>query len=293
MSLFLELVISGIALGAVYGLVALGFVLIFKSTGIFNLAQGQLVLIGAFMAFAFSVQAGLPFWLAAGFALVFSFLLGLLIERILLRPMIGQPVLSLVMMTIGLSITLRALVLFIWGPLPYSYPPYLPQEGLHIGPAIVPESYVFGLIVSVILLLCLFVFFRYSKLGLAMRATADDQQVAQSLGIPVSRIFGIGWAISSLTACVGGIVLGTLLSVTVLLGEVGLRSLPAAILGGLESLPGVVIGGLLLGIIENLSGGYLDSYIPGIKDVVPYVVMLIILMIRPYGLLGQKKIERV
>lgn len=289
----IQILVIGVAVGAVYGVVALGFVLIYKATGVLNIAQGQLVLAGAYMCYGFAGQLGLPFWLAAIMTMGASLLLGLVIERIFLRPMIGQPLLAVVMLTIGLAAILDGVVQFIWGPYDHAYPAYLPSEPLMLGTAPVSPDYIWGAVLTVILLIAFMLYFRFTKSGLAMRATAESQQVAKSLGIRVTRVNATAWAISSLTAAAGGIILATIISVNLQLSVSGLKAIPAVIVGGLESLPGAIVGGLIIGLAEALSGAYLDKFFIGIKEVAPYVVLLIILLVRPHGIFGLKTIERV
>ena len=288
-----NLLVSGLTIGMVYGLVALGFVLIYKATGVLNVAQGEILMFGAFICYSLGVQLNFPFWLAIPLTLFFAFFLGLLIEWLFLRPMIGQSILAVVMMTIALISILKGVVLIIWGPVNLSYPPYLPKEPIHIGALAIAQVNFWGFIIAIFWLFFCLGFFRYTKIGTAMRAVADDQQAAQSVGVSIKRVFGISWAISCSTAAIGGIILATMLSVVVTISDVGLASITAVLVGGLESLGGAILGGLLIGIAQMFCDGYLGEFISGIGEIAPYVILLLILLIKPYGFFGLKKIERI
>jgi branched-chain amino acid transport system permease protein len=197
------------------------------------------------------------------------------------------------MMTIGLAALLRGIVMAIWGSSPRSYPPYLPAESVTFLGAELSVTNLWALAIVTLLLIIFVLFFKFTNMGVAMRATASDQQAAQSVGIRIKRVFGTAWAISAATAALGGIVLGSILSVSTLLSGMGLQSISAAIVGGLESIPGVLVGGIVIGLVENFSGGYLESILPGIKSVSAYIVLLLILLLKPYGLFGFRQIERI
>ena len=289
----LELLFAGAVLGAIYGLVGLGFTLIYKSTQTINIAHGEMLMLLSFVCYFFSAQAGLPFWLAVVLTFVTAFVLGLTIERLFLRPLIGQPLIAVIMMTVGLASVFHALVLALWGPMSHSYPAYLPEATIRIWGAGLPGFGLVSLAVIGLVLLVLALFFKFTRLGLAMRATADDQLAAQSTGIRVRRIFGLAWGISAMTAALGGLILGTMFGFDYMAGQIGLKAFPGIILGGLDSLAGAVAGGMIIGVVENLAGGYLDRYLVGIRDIAPYAFMLLVLMIRPYGLWGTRKIERI
>ena len=293
MSAILEHLVIGIAVGSVYSIVALGFVLIYKATGIFNLAQGSLMCLGAYLCYVFSITIGLPFYLAVILTLAVGFALGLLVEVVFLRRMIGQPHLSILMVTIGMYLMIRGLVLIIWGTYSKSLPPYLPTEPVTVLGANVLPIFIVGLMAAAILFTVFILFFKFTSIGVAMRATQDNQQVAQSVGISVRRVFGVSWAIASLTAAAGGIIVGTILSVGYLLDDFGFKVLPAVILGGLESIPGALIGGLVLGVAEHFGAAYLGSWLIGIEDVIPYIILLALLLIAPYGIFGLKRIKRI
>ncbi|MBC8275223.1 MAG: branched-chain amino acid ABC transporter permease [Chloroflexi bacterium] len=293
MSAIVEHLVIGIAVGSVYSIVALGFVLIYKATGIFNLAQGSLMCLGAYLCYVFSITIGLPFYLAVILTLAVGFALGLLVEVVFLRRMIGQPHLSVLMVTIGMYLMIRGLVLIIWGVYSKSLPPYLPTEPVTVLGANVLPIFIVGLMAAAILFTVFILFFKFTSIGVAMRATQDNQQVAQSVGISVRRVFGVSWAIASLTAAAGGIIVGTILSVGYLLDDFGFKVLPAVILGGLESIPGALIGGIVLGVAEHFGAAYLGSWLIGIEDVIPYIILLLLLLIVPYGIFGLKRIKRI
>ena len=293
MTLLAETCLAGIAVGAVYGLVALGFVLIFKSSGVLNIAQGALVMCGAFICYALAGQAKLPFWLAVVLTAVLAMLFGALIERVFLRRMVGQPLLGVIMMTIALLSILVGLAQTIYGSDFYSYPPYLPSEPLHLGGITFSWVYFLAVVASAILLPVFAIFFKRHRMGIAMRATADDQQAAQSLGIRVESVYSAAWALSCLTAAIGGIVLGTITGVFYGLDFVGLKVFPAVVVGGLDSIAGGVIGGIIVGVLENLAGSYLDPILAGFKETFPFIILLLVLILRPYGIFGLERIERI
>ena len=293
MTFFFQILVSGIAVGGVYALVGLGLVLIYKSTGILNIAQGAMVMLMAFITYFLSVQISLPFFLAILLSAGVAMLLGAIIERLCLRPMIGQPIFSTIMMTIGIMLILQSIPVMIWGTSLKAYPKYLPQESYNIGGVLISPDYLWGFIISMVLFLGFVIYFRCSRSGIVMRAVADDQMAAQSMGVKISRVSKIAWAFSCLVAAIGGVVLATITSVGVFLSPIGLKSWPAVIIGGLDSIPGALIGGIIVGVLESLSGGYLENVFVGIKDVAPYFILLVILLIKPYGLFGLKRIERI
>jgi branched-chain amino acid transport system permease protein len=292
MNALIEHLVIGIAIGAVYSVISLGFILIYKGTGIFNLAQGSLMVIGAYFCFFFSVILGWPFWAAALITLVLSFFTGWLIEFVFLRKLVGESHLSLLMITIAIFVIVRGILLLIAGTANSSYPAYIPTTPIKILGASIQPVFLLATIVAILIFTAFILFFKYTSIGIAMRATQDNQKVAQSLGINSNHIFGLSWAVSSLAASVGGIIVGTILSLTYSLDDYGLKVLPAIILGGLESIPGALIGGIVMGIIEHLSGAYLGTYLIGIEDTANYVVLLLILLIKPHGIFGEKSVTR-
>ena len=295
LSIFLQLLTNGIVVGMVYALAALGFVLIYKASRVINLAQGYFVALGAFGALAIAQVTHLPFVLAVAASLAGSFLLGLLVERLLLRPMIGEQPIAVIMVTIGLAAVLRGGILLVWGAGNFGFPQLLPESPLILGPLIVSPVHLGALAISLAFLAVFVVFFRRTTLGVAMRAVADDQQAAQSLGVSVRRVIATSWAIAATVAAVGGVVVGSLNGLNAdALSFIGLKVFPAVILGGLDSVPGAVVGGVTVGVLENLAGGYIDPLVGGgTKEVAPFVVLVLVLMMRPYGLFGTVEIERV
>lgn len=364
MATFLNLLINGIVTGGVYALLALGFVLIYKASDVINFAQGELLLVGAYVLFALVTDRartsgavrwapvaavaiavavlgaillirfsglrgrkliviglllgvvgggitaifdrnGLPWGLALTLTLCFAVALGVLIERLVLRPLIGEPIISVIMVTIGLSSVLRAIVQTIWGTAPQSLPlpSFLSSEAVQIGSAVVSNVRLTSLGLALVLLLLFTLFFRYSATGIAMRAAADDQQAALSVGISVKRVFAIAWAVSAIVATIGGMMLGYIAGgVSINLSAIGLKVFPVVILGGLDSIPGAIVGGLMIGVIESLASFYIDGSpwlknpyfdVSGTGEILPFIVLVLVLMVKPYGLFGREIIERV
>lgn len=293
MNYLLNILVNGVVVGALYALIALGFVLIFKASGVINLAQGELVLLGAYIGLMLATGLKVPFLLALILSIAVSALVGIGIERVVLRPFIGEPVISVIMVTMGLSFILRALIQFIWGTELRSFTGIFSDKPIQLGPVLISEVFLYGFVAALVLLVLLTLFFKYSLLGIAMRAAADDEQAALSMGISVKRVLAATWAVATMVAAVGGIFLGSIAGVNPLLTSYGLKVLPVAILGGLDSIPGAILGGFIIGILENLAGGYLDPVWPGIKEVAPFAVLILILLVKPYGLYGKEIIERV
>lgn len=290
MSNFLNLLIYGLADGAILALAALGFVLIYKATGVINFAQGEFLLVGAYMFYTAFVILQLPLVLAVVFGVVVATILGVAVERLILRPMIGESAISIIMVTIGLSILLQALVQMFYGTSPKSQPRVLPTGSVHLFGATVPVDRLSAIAVAAIVLTAFTWFFRRSRHGIAMRAVADDQQAAMTMGISVRRIFAMAWALAAISALIAGVLLGDISAVDRNIAAFGLLVFPVVILGGLDSVPGTIVGGLIIGLLKQFTGGYLD---PGLADVIPYVVLVLILLVRPYGLFGETRIERV
>jgi branched-chain amino acid transport system permease protein len=294
MDIFLQVIVTGIATGGVYGLIALGFVLIFKATGILNLATGAFMTLGAYICLTILTGLGAPFWLAFLGTLAFAIIMGMVLERIILRPLIGEPIISVIMVTIGLSSILQGLTHIIWSPEYRSFPEIFPPEPLDLGFAIVPSGLLWGFIFAAIGTIIFILIFKLTRTGIAMRATASDQQAAQSMGISVRWVFALSWSYGAVAAAIGGIVIGNISGISIYLGDIGLKVLAVIILGGLDSIGGAILGGLIIGILENLAGLYLDPVFGGgVKDVAPFFILVLIIMIRPYGLFGKKIIERV
>jgi len=285
---------NGVLIGLMYSLIALGFVLVYKATDAVNFAQGEFVMIAGFVAVGALTVAGVPLSLSIGAALVAMIGFGFALERVMLRKLIGRPVIAVVMATIGLAAILRGLGPFgiFQGtrtlPLPIREEPFL------LGPLFIPPIQLLGAAVSLAFLAAFGWFFLKSRKGIAMRAVADNQQVAMAMGINVQRYFGLAWAMTGVVSALGGVLWGNMLGVDVNLALVGFKVFPVVILGGLDSIPGAIIGGLIVGIVENVAAGYVDPYVGGgTKDFAPYVLMILALMIRPYGIFGKRIIERV
>jgi branched-chain amino acid transport system permease protein len=293
---FLQLVVNGIVVGGIYAMVALGFVLIYKSSRVINFAQGEFLMVGAYASLAIITTARVPpipaFLLTLGIAVG----LALLVERLVLRPLIGEPVISVIMVTFGLASVLRALVQLFYGTDTRPFPELFSPKPVFLGPIPIAQGYLYGFLLSLLFLGVFLLFFKFTAAGVAMRATAFDQVAALSMGVSVKRIFALAWAIAAVVSAVGGIILGSIRGgIDMGLGGIGLKVIPVALLGGLDSVPGAILGGLIIGVLENLSGGYLDPIFGGgVKEVAPFVVLVLILMIRPYGLFGTvEEIERV
>ena len=292
---FASLLLSnGILIGLMYSLIALGFVLVYKATDAINFAQGEFVMIAGFVVAVAVTAYGAPLWLAVlvGLAGMVGFGFGL--ERVMLRKLIGRPVIAVVMATIGLAAILRGFGPMVWGAGTKSLALPIPEEPIVLGPLFIPPIQLLGAAVSLLFLAAFSWFFLRSRRGIAMRAVADNQQVAMAMGIDVERYFGLAWAMTGIVSALGGIVWGNLLGVDVQLSLVGLKVFPVVILGGLDSIPGAIVGGLIVGIVENMAAGYIDPYVGGgTKDFAPYVLMIIALMVRPYGIFGKAIIERI
>lgn len=294
MAMLLQFVITGITVGMVYSLIALGFVLIWKSSGVANLALGQLVLLSSWFTYAMLVQAGLPLWLGFLLVLIFSIVLGWLIERVILRPLIAQPILALITVTLGLAFFIQGAVSFVWPKSVAALPRIFPEGTIHVGTAVVSQEYLWAAGISLVLFGLLSLFFKYHKMGIAMRATADDQMAVQACGIPVTRIFSMAWIFTCVLAAIGGILMSSIGGITFGLVETGLKAFSVVILGGLDSFLGAIVAGPIIGLAENLGGGYLTSLTwPGVKEVIPFVIIIIVMFLKPYGLFGEVRIERI
>jgi len=279
----------------IYALIAIGFVIILKCSEAFNIAQGHFVMIGAYLGFTFLVPLGLPIWAALTLAVITAIIMGLVIERFTLRPLVGQPVLAIVMMTIALSTVLEGIATLAWGGEYKTYHGFLPTFSLKIMDISIPSETFIGLFISVIVVIALMILFRYTKIGLAMRATAEDLQVVQSLGIKATTVYAVSWAIASVVGVIGGILLGGISGVMVPLSQVGLKAFAVVLLGGVNSIGGAILAGIIVGILENIAAGYLDPLLAGggLANVFPFIIMIIVLIIRPYGLFGLVRIERI
>jgi len=294
MAEFLQYVITGIAVGMVYALIALGFALIWKSSGVANLALGQLVLISSWFTYGMLVQAKFPYWIGFPLTILFAMFLGWMIERFTLRPLVAQPILSLITVTLGVAYFLEGVVTFIWPMSVAALPRIFPQEPIHIGPAVVSQEYIWAAAISLVLFGLLSLFFKYHRMGIAMRATADDQLAVQACAIPVTSVFSLSWMFACVVAAIGGVLISLIGGITFGLVETGLKSFSVVILGGLDSFVGCMVAGPIIGLAENLGGGYLTPLIgPGIKDIIPFIIIIIVMFIKPYGLFGESRIERI
>jgi len=292
MEFFLHLLVNGVSLGFLYALSALGFVMIFKSSSILNFAHGELLAFGAFLFLVLSTWAGLPIILSFVLTLLGSFLLGFVIERLFLRPLIGEDLIQVIMLTVGLATMFKGLLLFIFGGDIHQYPKFLPDElTLKFDVIEIPSVYVATFIIGLVFLLLFGLFFKYSSQGIYMRSVADNQLAAMSLGVHVRRVFALSWAIAALVAAMSGIVLGIINGINVHeLSSIGLKVFPVVILGGLDSIGGAILGGIIIGLLETFTGGYIST---SLREIIPYLVLIVILMVKPYGLFGLKEIERV
>lgn len=292
MDFFFYLLVNGISLGLLYALSALGFVMIFKSSSVLNLAHGELLAIGAYVFLLLSSWAHLPIIVAFALTMIGTFVLGFVVERLFLRPLIGENLIEVIMMTLGLGIMFKGLLLFIFGGDIHTYPDFLP-EGLtmHWGAIEIGSVNVATFIIGIIFLIIFGMFFKYSSQGIYMRSVADNQPAALSLGVHVRRVFAMSWAIAFIVAAMSGIVLGIINGVNVhSLSAIGLKVFPVVILGGLDSIGGAILGGIIIGLLETFTGGYVST---SLREIVPYIVLVIILMVKPYGLFGLVEIERV
>ncbi|MGD8709362.1 MAG: branched-chain amino acid ABC transporter permease [Ectothiorhodospiraceae bacterium] len=290
-----QLVVNGVIVGTLYGVVAMCFVLIYKSTQVVNFAQGEFLLIGAWVCWALMVKFGLPFWLGFLFTLAFMFAFGVLLQMVVLKPMIGEPIISVIMLTIGLSIFFQALMSWIFGEFAKPFPRVFEADAVNVLGLQVQPAYLMSLVISILIMVGFYYFFKHSRMGLAMRATAFDQQVAQSLGISVKQVFALSWAISAMVSALAGVTIGMVNGVSSALSFFGIKVFPAAIVGGLDSIVGAIVGGLIIGLLENVAE-FVDSQwlqLGNLYEIVPFYVLVVILMIKPYGLFGTKDIERI
>ena len=294
MDILVQVIITGLATGGLYGLIALGFVLIYKATSVLNLAMGEFMTLGAFICFTVLTQIKVPFSLALVMTLGAAMVLGIVVERLILRPLIGEPIISVIMVTIGLGVILRGLIYMVWTPTFRNFPEVFPPEPLDLSFAVVPSGLWWGFVFAIIGTITFLLIFKFSRTGVAMRAVASDQQAALSMGISVRWVFALAWCFGAMAAVIGGIVIGNISGISVYMGDIGLKVLAVIILGGLDSIGGAILAGFIIGVLENLTGLYIDPLIGGgAKDVAPFFILVLILMIRPYGLFGKAIIERV
>jgi branched-chain amino acid transport system permease protein len=272
----------------------MGFVVVYKATRVINFATGEFMMLGAFFAWTAMSALEAPFAVALAAALLASALLGMATERLVLRPLLGQRSISVIMVTIGLAAIFKGVAQIAWSGEYRSYPPIFPRAPVELGPIIVPSRQAWPFLVALAAIAVVGLGFRFTRTGTAMRATADDQMAAFGMGIDIRRVFSISWSLAAMTAAVAGIVVGIIGGISPQLGAIGLRTFPVVILGGLDSIAGALVGGVVIGVLENLAGGYLDPLLDGasVKEVVPFVVLVLTLMVRPYGLFGTREVER-
>ncbi|MFS8036178.1 branched-chain amino acid ABC transporter permease [Xanthobacter sp. AM11] len=293
--LLLQLIINGLIIGTLYGVVGMCFVLIYKASQVVNFAQGEFLLIGAWTCWWLLTAWNIPFFWGFLIAVCFMMVFGIAVQMVVLRPLIGEPIISVIMVTIGLSIFFQALMKWMFGTFAQPFPPIFPVAQVNVLGLQVQTAYLMSTGVSLAIMAGFAWFFKYSRLGLAMRATAFSQQVAQSLGISVRQVFALSWGISAAVSAVAGVVVGIVNGVSSALSYFGIKVFPAVILGGLDSVFGAVVGGLIVGLLENV-GQYVDSqYLKwgNLYEIIPFYALIIILMIKPYGLFGTRDIERV
>lgn len=294
-ALLLQFLINGLIIGTLYGMVAMCFVLVFKASRAVNFAQGEFLLVGAWICWGTLAPLGLPFWLGFLITMAAMTLLGVLIQYVVIRPLIGEPVISVIMVTIGLSVVLRGVTLWIFGAEPRSFPAAAVGGKVEIAGLNIEAVYLWSTGVAVIGMAAFAAFFKYSRLGLAMRATAFNQQVAQSLGVSIQKIFVVSWAISALVSGVAGVVVGMVNGISPGLTLFGIKVFPAVILGGLDSIVGAILGGIIIGLLENLAQFVDGEFLHwgNLYIVAPFYALVLMLMLKPYGLFGTRDIERI
>lgn len=291
---FLGYVASGALTGLLFALIAMSFVIIYRAARVFNFAQGEIVIVGAFLVWTFMSALDMPWWLGVPAALLSSLVLGLLIERLILRPLVGEGLFAFVMVTIGLLIFMRGVVLVIWGPEIRFFPVVLPMDAIRVGPLVLDRALTIGGGLTLVIAAVASWFFNHTQTGLAMSAVAEDHQTALSLGISVKRSIAVAWGISGVLSTIAAIVFLNGKGMTFLASDIGLSALPVALLAGLESIGGVVLGGLIVGIALGVAAYFLDPIFGGgVAAVFPFVIMIVILLVRPTGLFGWKTIERI
>ena len=292
----LQLLIVGTIVGTLYGVVAMSFVLIYKASHVVNFAQGEFLLVGAWVCWWFLTEFQMPFVFGFLFTLIFMMIFGMALQVLVLRPMIGEPIISVIMVTIGLSLFFQALMKWIFGTTAEPFPPIFESRYIEVfGIINIQTVYIMSIVVSGLIMLSFAWFFKYSRTGLAMRATAFDQQAAQSMGVSVKQVFAMAWAISAMVSAVAGVVMGVVNGVSHALAFIGIKVFPAVILGGLDSIVGAVIGGLIIGLLEAVSQ-FIDVELGlgmNLYQVAPFYALIIILMFKPYGLFGTRDIERI
>ncbi len=287
MAYFLQFIVGGLFFGGMYTLIALGIVIIYKSTKVFNFAQGWMVTLGAFMLVTLIGKFGVVIGVIGGLA--FGVLLGLGIERLLMRPLIGQPLIAALLLTIMLAHVIEGINILTWGTFGYEMPVTLPGEAIKLGEVVIGHELLWGIGVSIVAFAAFSFFYWRTLTGKVMRATAEDHQTAQSLGLPVKGVFSLSWVLAGMLSVIAGLFLGVVSGVHYIMYTSLLGALAVVLVGGLDSIVGAIVGGMMLGVIQSLVTGYLS---PALSDVIPYIVLLLILIIKPYGLFGLVRIER-
>jgi len=293
---FVQLTISGIITGFIYGFVALGFILIFKASKILNFAQGAMLLFLAYVSWSFMAQLHMPWYWSIIATLIVAVIFGFSVERVVLRPLLGEPLLAMMAATIGLGVLIEGIVTILWAGSLKTYPvSIIPSGSVEImGDIKIGLESIITLILIILLVAVLFSFFKYTRIGLAMRAVAEDHETAQSKGIKINSIFAAAWIISGIVSVFAGVLLGSSNGISYSLSGMGMKVFPVALLGGLESLPGAIIAGILVGVLENYADVWISPLVGGgVKEIFPYIILIVVLIVRPYGLFGLKKIERV
>jgi branched-chain amino acid transport system permease protein len=288
---FIQLFVTGISVGLIYGLVALGFVLIYKGSKIFNFAQGEMVMVGSFLTWTFVGLLEWPFYLGLFLSFLVAGVVGYFLERFPFRPMIGQPILATIMVTLGIAVFLRGMTVLFWSKyIGIQFPRFIPEKTHYVFQIPFSNVMIWNFILVLSLVIIFSLFFNYTRTGLHMRAAAENQQLAQSMGIRVTKVIALSWAIAAVVSTVAGFLFGYTRGIDVGLANLGLIAVAAALVGGLESFKGAIIGGLIIGVAETLTGYYIGH---GLKEVVPFIVMVAVVYYKPYGLFGLEKIERV
>jgi len=297
MSYFFQIVVSGIVVGSIYALAALGLVLVYKSSRVANFAHGQIIAAGAFITYFLTITCGIPIFFSFLGSMVITFFLAMSVERIFLRRLIGEPIISVIMVTIGLASIIDGLIyLTPFGTENFSFPPFLPETPLSLGGVSISWTQLVGVIITFVLIGAFSWFFKKSTIGISMRAVSDDQFGAMSVGISVPKVFGLAWATAGLSAAAAGCIIGNITGLNFdTLHAFGIIVFPVVILGGLDSILGAVVAGIIMGLIQQFASGYLDGNfgLNGTGDVMPYIILLIILLFKPHGLFGVHEIERV
>jgi len=294
MELVSQYIITGILTGGIYALLALSIVLVYKSTSVINFAVGNMAMVASYICWSSLVQLEFPAWLSIPLAIGIAALIGMGVERLFLRPLIGQPILASMMVTLGLLLFFYGVANLVWGSLWHPYPKLISVEPLYLFGVSISRMHLLAFCIGLALLGILSYFFYRTRAGLNMRAVAEGQDLARSAGVNVKRVFSQAWALAAVVGAIAGILLAMITTLTLDIGELGLKAFPVIILGGLDSILGAVVGGIIIGVLENLSGAFLDPIFGGgVKEVAPYAIMLLVLLFKPYGLFGLVRIERI